>query len=154
MNQVNRKKRKLSITISQQLQSKINHLIKIGKFASTSDAINIAVAEFIGKIETLENTSFLDNETISLIEKNDHSKKENISISFSEYINDELEIISELMDKPKSYIIRLALINFFEKYYQEPNIIHIDNNSNLTMPTTPQELEDFIFKTIQKIDRK
>jgi hypothetical protein len=152
MTPINRKKRKISITVSQQLQSKINNLIKMGKFSSTSDIINISTAQFIGKIESSTNTNSIIN-SLTTTENSDHSKKENISISFSEYLIDELDTISEIFDRPKSSLIRLGLIDFFEKYNQDSTIAYNPEDSKNNMPTTPEELERFIIDTLKKFDQ-
>jgi len=150
MTTIDRKKRKISITVSHQLQLKINNLLEIGKFASTSDIINISTAQFISKLEfSIDNSNSIIN-SLSLVEANDQSKKENISISFSEYLIDELDTMSKIFDKSKSHLIRFALIDFFEKYNKMPTITSTSSEQMQNMPLTPEELEHFIIGTIKK----
>ena len=151
MTETNRRKRKISITVSQRLVLKMDSLIKNGKFASTSDIINISIAEILGKISMINQNSFFDFSSLEKIENNDDSKKENISITVSEYLNDELEILSEVTKKPKSHLIRLSLIDFFKKYNTPRAEL---NTIQPEMPKTREELENFIIETIEKVDRK
>ena len=151
MTETNRRKRKLSITISQRLIIKMDNLIKNGKFASASDIINTSAAEMLGKISMINPNSFFDFSILEKIENEDNSKKENISITVSEYLNDELEILSEIINKPKSYLIRLSLIDFFKKY-NTPRAEF--DKLQYEMPKTRKELENLIFETIEKYDQK
>lgn len=153
---INHKKSK-SISVSHILITKINILIQDGEFATVSDVINTAVAEFLGKISIIRSIDNLDlvtifnffEESINYVE-NDLSDKESFSISFSNYINKELETLSIALDKNKSYIVRVAIYDFLFKFNDNHNSQRIQLPL-YDFPKSKEELEDFIIKTFEKM---
>lgn len=159
MTPINRKKSK-SITVSHFLISKIQIYISNGQFSTVTDFVNTAIAKFLGKIELLNS---IDNSTTDLLNVyfesaitqviNDSTDKENFSISFNSYTNEELEKLTYIFNNNRSFVVRIAIYDFINSFNnRSPNQIKISNSK--TMPETPEELEKFIIKTFEKIDRK
>ena len=116
MSQTNRRKTSISLTVSQTYLNKMNQLIKAGKFSSISDAINVAVSMYLGKISIYENNLNFDFSKKIELEENDKTPKKSISVTYSEFLDEELENLVAVTQKNKSYLVRLALKDFFEYY--------------------------------------
>lgn len=154
----NYRKSSRTITVSYAIITKLNKFLDSGKFSTYSDAVNTAVIELLGKISILESIESFDASLFNdyfksaiEAEKNDKSKTEKISISLSNYVLDELDILAKTTGKNRSYILRLSIYDFFYKF---------DNNSSQVIekpindyPKTKEELEKFIVEIIGKIDR-
>lgn len=116
MSLTNRRKTSISFTVSQTHLSKMNQMIQNGKFSSISDIVSVAVSMYLGKISVYENSINFDySKKIELKEK-DNAPKKRITVTYSEFLDEELEKLIAITKKNKSYLVRVALIDFFEHY--------------------------------------
>ncbi|WP_338102765.1 hypothetical protein [Methanolapillus millepedarum] len=150
MDQTNPKKLSASFMVSQQLLNRMNSLVNSGKFSSISDIISTSVSTFLGKISIYEEDPDFDYSMLNQLKHEDKSPKEKITISQSPYIMDEIDNLSKIMNKPKSYVIRIAVDNFIDDFYKvKPRIIQ-ETKPEEKFPTTVPELKKLILKTIEE----
>ena len=150
-----------SITVSHLIVIKIKTMIENGKFSTYSDAVSTAIIAFIGKISVLESTENVDPSLLDELfktainkEKNDRSKTEKISVSLNNYVIDEITTLTEATGKNRSFILRLAIYDFIHNF-ENPSPYAIKNPTIINLedyPQTTKELENFIIKTIEKIN--
>ena len=114
MNLTKHRKTASSLTISQKLLGKMVALIKSGRFSSISDIVNVSVSIFIGKLSVYEIDSEFSYSAFIALYQEDDTPREKVSVSYSEYLNEELERLSKLIKKNKSFLVRAALSNFFD----------------------------------------
>ena len=143
----NHKKNSISFTINQKLLNQMNSIIQTGKFSSRSDIVNIATAFFLGELSTKRTKPNFDYSKIVEDIPIDDSKSEKISVTLSEYVDIELEDLARVTQKNKSFIVRIALIRFFEFYNNTEEIKKSIVISEEKLTVSKNELE----KIIQKI---
>ena len=134
----NRRKTSISLTVSQLYLNKMNQLIKTGKFSSTSDIINVSVSMYLGKIAVYENDPNFNYLKTIQPKENDGTPKKRISVTYSEFLDEELGNLVAMTQKNKSLIVRIALQDFFDYYtgqHSEPatesNVITRNNLKEL-----------------------
>ena len=118
---IKRRKTSSSLTISQKLLSKMVALIKSGKFSSVSDIVNVSVSMFLGKLSVYEMDQGFNYSAFIASYQEDDSPREKISVSYSEYLNEELERLSSMTQKNKSFLVRVALDSFFDFHTNKTN---------------------------------
>ena len=121
MNPIKSRKTSSSLTVSQKLLNKTISLIKSGNFSSISDVVNVSVSMFFGKLIVCEKDPGFSYSTFIEAYQEDDSPREKISVSYSEYLNEELERLSLITQKSKSFLVRVALDNFFEFHSNKIN---------------------------------
>jgi len=151
MNSASPKKISISLTVSQNLLNKMHQLIKGGKFSSLSDIVNVSVSIFFGKLSVYENEFEFDYNSISDWQQPDNSARETISITYSEFLDAELENLSAVTQKNKSYLVRIALSNFFE-YYNNLGKSSFPSPNYIYGPMSKTEFKEMVRKIIEEIE--
>lgn len=150
MNSTNRRKVSISLTVSQTYLNKMNQLVKAGKFSSISDVVNVAVSMYLAKISIYENNLNFDCSKKIELKENDKSPKKSISVTYSEFLDEGLENLVAATQKNKSYLVRIALEDFFDYYTNiEQNIKPKEENV-----FTREDLVELIKDIISEIDSK
>ncbi|WP_338097678.1 hypothetical protein [Methanolapillus ohkumae] len=93
--------------------------MKENKFSSISDIVNVSVSMFIGQLSVYEQNSNFDRTRFADASQEDNTPRIKISVSYSVFLDDELEKLCQTTQKNKSFIVRIALDNFFD-YYAHP----------------------------------
>ncbi|MDY0292543.1 MAG: hypothetical protein RBR02_09445 [Desulfuromonadaceae bacterium] len=146
------RKNTTSISLSSDTLKKIENLKNTGNFSSSSDVVFIAVCELMGKIKTLElNPNFEHSQLFENIHFNTSNKKR-MPVAFNIYINNELENISNITKKSKSFIVDFAINDFIENYNKPNNQIFQTNHTDF--PNNKQELKDFILQIIKEANNE
>ncbi|WNY28630.1 hypothetical protein MmiEs2_08300 [Methanimicrococcus stummii] len=151
MKSTNRRKTSISLTVSQPYLNKMNQLIKAGKFSSISDVVNVAVSMYLGKMAIYENNLNFDFSKKVELKEDDKSPKQSISVTYSEFLDEELENLVAITQKNKSYIVRLALKDFFEYYINIEQRLKPDEEMNVF---TKEDLVELIKEIINDIETK
>lgn len=149
MSQSNRNKLSISLAVSPHIKNKMESLVSTKHFGSVSDVVNTAVLMFLGKLSLCENemdfnffiSSTMDTDTEKI-------KKEQISVSYSQFVDDELKDLSNILKKSKSFIVRMAINDFLVYYNGKTN--NLPNNVTEKYPTSEEELKNFILKIIKE----
>ncbi|MDR0766840.1 MAG: hypothetical protein LBE57_00090 [Methanosarcinales archaeon] len=153
MSQSNRNKLSISLAVSPYIKNKMEALVSTKHFGSTSDVVNTAVLMFLGKLSLCENEADFNSFISGIIdEEAEKAKKEQISVSYNQFVDDELKNLSNTLKKSKSFIVRMAINDFFAYYNGKAN--NPFNHKPETYPTSEKELKNFILKVINEINKK
>ena len=109
-------KKIISFAISQKILNQMNPMIKIGNFSSISDVVNTSTIFFLGELSIEKTNPNFDYETIIRDIPDDNSARIKISVALNGYVDAELENLSKVTQKSKSFIVRMALFSFFKVY--------------------------------------
>ncbi|WNY28200.1 hypothetical protein MmiEs2_03840 [Methanimicrococcus stummii] len=153
MSQSNRNKLSISLAVSPHTKNKMESLVSTKNFGSVSDVVNTAILMFLGKLSLCENETdfnYFISSTINV--EAEKVKKEQISVSYNKFVDDELKDLSNVLKKSKSFIVRMA-INDFLAYYGGKTT-HLRSRDLEKYPTSEEELRDFILKIIKENDEK
>ncbi|WNY23314.1 hypothetical protein MmiHf6_06190 [Methanimicrococcus hongohii] len=149
MSQSNRNKLSISLAVSPHIKNKMEALVSTKQFGSVSDVVNTAILMFLGKLTFCENeTDF--NDFISAITDTEAEKikKEQISVSYNKFVDDELKELSNLLKKSKSFIVRMAINDFFAYYNGKAN--SLADRKTERYPASEDELREFVLKIINE----
>lgn len=156
MKEANRKTRTITITISEKLNKDIEKIfLETGLFSNFSDFVNTTVAVFIGKLNEHEHESNFDFTSLHILQNEEKlTVKRSLSINF--YLDDRLQEMAYNSKLKKNVIIRICIYNFLNMFQNpnRPTFLPSTENNFQKMPKTAEQLEDFIIKTFEKIDRK
>jgi hypothetical protein len=148
-----------SIILTTAIFSKIESYIQNETFPTTADILHTAIPEFFGKISVIENIENFDIEYLTAyfseaieLEKKDKSGSKKVTIAFNNYTLNELHSLTEATKLTRSYLTRIALLDFFIKL-DNPHQTKKNPPTKNNLPQTKEELEDFIIKTFKKIDQ-
>ena len=154
----NIRKSSKSVILTTAITSKIDVYIKNGKFTTIPDILHTAIPEFLGKISLIENIENFNLNHLTIyfseaieLEKKDKSENEKVTVAFNNYTLDELLSLSETTKTNRSYIIRIALFDFFIKL-ENPSQMNFPSITQNNYPQTKNELENFIIETFKKIN--
>lgn len=153
MSQPNRNKLSISLAVSHHTKNKMEMLVQTKRFGSVSDVVNTSILMFLGKLSLCENESDF-NHFISLTMnmENEKAKKEQISVSYNKFVDDELKILSNILKKSKSFIVRMAINDFFMYYDGKANNPFKQKPENY--PKSEEELKEFILKVMEETKNK
>lgn len=153
MSQSNRNKLSISLAVSPQTKNKMESLVSTKHFGSVSDVVNTAVLMFLGKLTLCENEMDFNYFISSVMDTEaEKVKKEQISVSYNKFVDDELRDLSNILKKSKSFIVRMA-VNDFLAYYNGKNI-HPAGREAGKYPTSEEELRNFILKIIKETNNE
>ena len=109
----NRNKLSISLAVSPHTKNKMESLVSTKQFGSVSDVVNTAVLMFLGKLSLCKNEMDFNYFVSSAInDEAEKIKKEQISVSYNKFVDDELKDLSILLEKSKSFIVRMAINDF------------------------------------------
>ena len=128
----------------------MNSMIKVGNFSSISDVVNTSTIFFLGELAVEKINPNFDWETIIRDIPDDNSAKTKISVALNGYVDTELENLSKVTQKSKSFIVRLTLFRFFEAYNNSNKITKpVINKEELLIPKN--ELKETIREIVNEI---
>lgn len=149
MSQSNRNKLSISLAVSPHIKNKMEHLVSTKQFGSVSDVVNTAILMFLGKLSLSENKNDFNFIISSAMDADsERVKKEQISVSYNKFVDDELKGLSNLLNKSKSFIVRMAINDFFAYYNGKGKKIEIQEFRKY--PLSEEELRNFILRIIQE----
>lgn len=147
------KKISISFTISQKLLNQMNSMIQSGNFSSVSDIVTTATAFFLGELSTEKTNSDFGYSVLIENMPADNSAKRKISVTLSEYLDSELENLVKETQKNKSFVVRMALFQFFEFYNNNEKIerqIAVPDEKLLVSKNELKNIVQEIFNELQK----
>lgn len=153
MSQTNRNKLSISLAVSPHTKNKMESLVSTKQFGSVSDVVNTAVLMFLGKLSLFKNEMDFNNFILSAVNyEAEKIKKEQISVSYNQFVDDELKELSFILKKSKSFIVRMA-INDFLNFYTGKKKDYPEHNIG-KYPASEDELKEFILRIIKEAKNK
>ncbi|WNY27924.1 hypothetical protein MmiEs2_01030 [Methanimicrococcus stummii] len=132
----------------------MNSLIKKGEFSSVSDIVNVAVAVFLGKLSVYSMNQNFVHTTIFENFPIDNSARKKISVTYSTFLDQELEKLVETTQKNKSLIVRSALFDFFEYCNNTEKKIELDLIPDEDIPLSKNDLKEMIREIMDEINKE
>ncbi|MDV0446817.1 hypothetical protein MsAg5_06740 [Methanosarcinaceae archaeon Ag5] len=152
MSATKRRKTSISLTVNQKFLNKMNQLIKTSEFSSISDIVNVSVSMFIGKLSVYENDPNFSCAKLAELYQDDNSPREKISVSYSEFLDKELEELCLVTQKNKSYVVRIALDSFLDYYSNSDKKIVLNGETNFSM--TKEDLKRIVKSIMDDIKKE
>lgn len=153
MSQSNRNKLSISLAVSPHVKNKMEILVSTKHFSSVSDVVNTAVLMFLGKLSLCENETDFNYFISSTIDtESEKIKKEQISVSYNKFVDDELKDLSNLLKKSKSFIVRMAINDFFA--YYNGKTTSLSDRKPEKYPTSEDELRAFVLRIINEANNE
>lgn len=148
------KKISISFTISQKLLNQMNLMIQSGNFSSISDIVTTATAFILGELSTEKTNPNFDYSVLIENMPADNSARRKISVTLSEYLDAELENLAKVTQKNKSFIVRMALFQFFEFYNDTEKEEKQTVATNEKLLVSKNELKDIVQEMFDEIQNK
>ncbi|MDV0444552.1 hypothetical protein MmiAt1_00790 [Methanimicrococcus sp. At1] len=149
MNQPNRNKLSISLAINPHIKTEMEALVSTKYFSSVSDVVNTAILMFLGKLTLCKNETDFNNFISSIMDiESEQIKKEQISVSYNKFIDDELKDLSNLLKKSKSFVVRMAITDFFTYYNGKTN--NLSDRKDEKYPASEDELREFVLRIINE----
>ncbi|WNY25800.1 hypothetical protein [Methanolapillus millepedarum] len=153
MSATKRRKTSISLTVNQKFLNKMNQLINTSEFSSISDIVNVSVSMFIGKLSVYKDDPEFDCAKLDAFYQDDKSPREKISVSYSEFLDKELEALCLVTQKNKSYVVRIALDNFLD-YYNKNGEKKLILNRETNLSITKEDLKNIVKEIMDDIKKE